>query len=75
MVCFKEYKQRDKVYLSIIENGDMKAELGTTFIAYPSLLCPEVEKMSTVLWSNFASFLTTKVVDRAHDDMYFFAQH
>jgi len=32
MVHFKEYKQHDKVYLSVVENEDTKAELGIAFI-------------------------------------------
>jgi len=70
MVHFKEYKQRDKVYLSVVENEDTKAELGTTFIVYPLLLRSDVEKIPIVPRSNFASPLTTKVADRAHDDIY-----
>jgi len=70
MVRFKEYKRRDKVYLSVEENEDTKAELGTTFIVYPSLLHPEVEKMPIVPRFHFALLLTTKVVERAHDDIY-----
>ena len=61
MVHFKEYKQRDKVYLSVVENEDTKAELGTTFTVYPSLLRLDVEKI--IPRSNFASPLTSRVVD------------
>jgi len=70
MVRFKEYKQRDKVYLSVIENEDTKAELGTTFTVYPSSLRPNVEKMPIIPHSDFALPLTTKIVERAHDDIY-----
>jgi len=70
MVHFKEYKRRDKVYLSVVKNEDAKAELGITFIVYPSLLCPEVEKLPIIPRSDFASSLTTRVVDRACDDIY-----
>ena len=50
---------------------DTGAELGTTFIVYPSLLRPEVDKIPITPWTNFASPFTTKVTDRAHDDIYF----
>jgi len=70
MVRFKEYKQRDKVYLSVVENEDTKADLGTTFIVYHSLLRPDVEKMPIIHRSDFALSLTTKVAERAHDDIY-----
>ena len=42
MVRFKEFKRRDNVYLSIVEDEDTKAELGTTFIAvsYTHLTLP-----------------------------------
>ena len=70
MVRFKEFKRRDKVYLSVVENEDTKGELGTTFTVYPSLPCPDVEKMPIIPRSNFALPLTTKVAERAHDDIY-----
>jgi len=66
MVHFKEYKRRDKVYLSIVQNEDTKAVFGTTFIVYPSLLCPDVEKIPIIPYSDFVSLLTTRVADRAH---------
>jgi len=68
MVRFKEYKPRDKVYLSVLENEDTKAELGTTFIVYPSLLHPDVEKMPIIRHSDLP--LTIKIAKRAHDDIY-----
>jgi len=54
MVRFKEYKGWDKFHLSIIENEDTKAELGTTFIVYPLLPRPNIEKLpiSLVLTSH-----------------------
>ena len=70
MVHFKEYKRRDKVYLSVVQNEDTKAVLGTTFIIYPSLLRPNVEKITIISRFDFESPLTTRVVDRAHDDIY-----
>ena len=70
MVRFMEYKRRDKVHLSVVENEDTKLELGMAFIFYPSLLCPNVEKTPIIPHFDFASQLTTNVADRAHDDIY-----
>jgi len=70
MVRFKEYKRRHKVYPSVVENEDTKADLGTTFIVCPSLLCPDIEKIPIIPCSDFASLLNTRVADRAHDDIY-----
>jgi len=70
MVRFKEFKHRDNVYLSVVEDEDTKAELGTTFIVYPSLLRPDIEKIPVIPRSGFASPLTTRVADKAHDDIY-----
>ena len=70
MVRFKEYKRREKVYLSVVENKETKAELGTTFIVYPSLLRPNIEKIPVIPRSDFASLLTTRVVNRLQDDIY-----
>jgi len=70
MVRFKEFKRRDKVYLSVVENEDTKGELGTTFTVYPSLLCPDIEKIPVVPYFDLASPLTTRVADKAHDDIY-----
>ena len=72
MVPFKEYKQHDKVYLSVVENEDTKAELGTTIIVCPSLLHLEIEKIPILSRSDLASSLTTRVEDRMHDDIYLF---
>ena len=71
MVRFKEFKRRDNVYLSVVEDEDTKAELGTTFLVYPSLLRPDVDKIPVIPRSDFASPLTSRVTDRAHDDIYF----
>jgi len=71
MVHFKEFKRRDKVCLSIVENEETKAELGTTFIVYPSLLHPDIEKILVIPHSDFAAPLTTRVTNKAHDDIYF----
>jgi len=60
------------VYLSILENEDKRAELGITFIVYPSLLRPYVEKIPIIPRFDFASSLTTRVADRAYDDIYLF---
>ena len=49
MVRFKEFKRRDNVYLSVVEDEDTKAELGTTFLVYPSLLRPDMDKMQSSL--------------------------
>ena len=70
MVRFKEYKQRDKIYPSVVEHEETKAELGSTFIVYPSLLRPEFEQIPTVPRSDFASPLTTRAADRMYDDIY-----
>ena len=70
MVRFKVYKRRDKIYLSVVENEETKAKLGTTFIVYPSLLRPDIEKIPVVPCSDFTSPLTTRVADKAHDDIY-----
>jgi len=70
MVRFKEYKRQDKVYFSVVQNEETKVELGTTFIVYPSLLHPDIEKIPVIPRSDFASPLTTRVVDKAHDDIY-----
>ena len=70
MIRFKEYKRRDKIYLSVVEHEETKAELGSTFIVYPSLLRPESEQIPPVPRSDFASPLTTRVVDRTHDDIH-----
>jgi len=70
MVRLKEYKRRDKVDLSVVENKEAKAELGTTFIVYPSLLRPDMEKIPVIPCTDFASPLTTWVVDKVHDDIY-----
>ena len=71
MVRFKKFKRRDNVYLSIVEDEDTKVELGTTFIVYPSLLRPDVDKIPVIPHYDFASPLTTRFTDRAHDDIYF----
>ncbi|KAJ8430754.1 hypothetical protein Cgig2_009059 [Carnegiea gigantea] len=55
MVRFKEYKRWDKIYLSVVEHEEMKAELDNTFIVYPSLLRPEFEQIPTIPRSDFAS--------------------
>jgi len=71
MVRFKEFKRPDNVYLSVVEDEDTKVELGTTFIVYPSLLRPDVDKIPVIPHYDFASPLTTRFTDRAHDDIYF----
>ena len=70
MVRFKEYKQQDKVYLSVVENEDTKSELDIAFVVYALLLHPDVEKIPIIPRSDFASPLTTRVANRAHDDIY-----
>ena len=70
MARFKEFKRRDNVYLSVVEDEDTKAELGTAFIVYPSLLHPDIEKIPVIPRSDFASPLTTRVTNRAYDDIY-----
>ena len=52
-----------------MEHEETKAELGNTFIVYPSLLRPEFEQIPTVTCFDFASLLTTGVADRTHDDI------
>jgi len=70
MVRFREFKLRDKVCLSVVENEDTKAALGTTFIVYPSLLRADIEKIPIIPRSDFALALTNRVADKAHDDIY-----
>ena len=70
MVRFKEYKRQDKIYVSAVEYEETKAELGSTFIVYPSLPLLESQEIPTVPRSDFASPLTTRVEDRTHDDIY-----
>jgi len=70
MARFKEYKRRNKVYLSVVENEDIKAEFGTTFIVYPSLLRLDIENIPIIPRFDFVSPLTTRVPDRTRDDGY-----
>ena len=63
MVRFKEYKRWDKIYLSVVEREETKAELHSTFIVYPSLLCPEFEQIPIIPRSDFASLLTTRAAE------------
>jgi len=44
MILFKEYKRWDKIYLYVVENEERKAELGSTFIVYPSLTIRVADK-------------------------------
>ena len=55
--CRREWKHQSRV--------------NTTFIVYPSLLRPEVDKQPVIPRSNFALPLTTEVADRAHENIYF----
>jgi len=61
MVRFKEFKRRDKVYHFVVKNEETKVELDTTFIFYPSLLRPDIEKILVTPRSNFTSPLTTQI--------------
>lgn len=46
-------------------------EVKTTFVVYHSLHRAKVDETSPVPQSNFVSPSTTKITDRAHDDIYF----
>jgi len=70
MVRFKEYKRRDKIYLSVVEHEETKVKMGSAFIVYPSLLRLEFKQIPTVPHSDFVLSLTTTVTDRTLDDIY-----
>jgi len=70
MVQSKECKRQDKIYLSVVEHEETKAELGNTFIVYPSLLRLEFEQIPTIPRYDFTSPLTTRAADRTYDDIH-----